>query len=316
MRGKAAAVGAIVLLALVPILISHTYYVNIASQMLIWGVFALGLNVLVGYAGLVSLGHAALFGVASYAAAWFLAHGVGQLGAATLAVIVGLVVSALFAVLSLRAIGISFLMITLALGQIFWGIGYRWISITGGDNGINIATRPAPFGVSLENPTTFYFATLVVFLLVVAAMRVFARSPLGVSLCGTRDQPRRMTTLGYNVWMIRFIAFMVSGLIAVLAGILYVYYTKFVSPHALSLTTSAEVLLMVIAGGTGTLFGPIMGAVIVVLVKDVVSAYIERWNLVLGLIFVLIVVFMPEGLAPGAQRLYRAALVRARGDGP
>jgi branched-chain amino acid transport system permease protein len=206
-------------------------------------------------------------------------------------------------------------MITLALGQIFWGIGYRWISITGGDNGINIVARPAPFGVSLEDPATFYLATLIVFVFVVVTMFVFARSPLGISLCGTRDQPRRMTTLGYNVWLIRFIAFVLSGIIAVLAGLLYVYYTKFVSPHALSLTTSAEVLLMVIAGGTGTLFGPIVGAVIVVLVKYVVSAYIERWNLVLGTIFVLIILFMPEGVVPGAQRLFRSAFASVRGSG-
>jgi len=305
---------AVVALAALPGIVENTYYVNIASQMLIWAVFALGLNILVGNAGLVSLGHASLFGVASYVAAWMLSHGVGQGGAALAAIAIGALMTAVFAVLSLRAIGISFLMITLALGQILWGIGYRWISITGGDNGINVAQRPAPFGLSLESPTNFYFASLLVFVIVYVAMHVFTRSPLGISVSGTRDQPRRMTTLGYNVWLIRFAAFMVSGLIAAIAGLMYVYYTKFVSPHLLSLTSSAEVLLMVISGGTGTLFGPVVGAVLVVTVKYIVSAYVERWNFVLGAIFVLIILFMPEGIVPGVARLWRSGriLIRAR----
>jgi branched-chain amino acid transport system permease protein len=306
---------ALALLALftVPLWLGNSYYVNVVSQILVWAVFALGLNVLVGYAGLVSLGHAGLFGVSCYAAAWLVAGGTGHLAAAVIALVVTVLATAAFAVLALRATGISFLMITLALGEVLWGIAYRWISVTGGDNGINVSTRPAPFGISLENPTAFYYATLVVFLLVVAAMYVFVESPLGASLRGTRDQPRRMTALGFNVWLIRFLAFLFSGLVAGIAGLLFFYYNKFVSPHVLSLTTSAEVLLMVISGGTGTLLGPIVGAALVIAVKYVVSAYIERWNLVLGAIFVAIIMFMPEGLVPGSVRLVRRCWRLLRG---
>jgi branched-chain amino acid transport system permease protein len=125
-------------------------------------------------------------------------------------------------------------------------------------------------------------------------------------LRGTRDQPRRMNALGYHVWMIRFWAFMFSGLLSAIAGILFVYYNQFISPQALALTASAESLLMVISGGAGTLLGPVVGAALVVIVKNVVSAYVERWNFMLGAIFVAIVVFMPEGLVPGVARLTRS----------
>jgi branched-chain amino acid transport system permease protein len=254
---------ALVALATLPLWLLNSYYVNIASQMLLWAIFALGLNVMVGYAGLTSLGHAGLFGIVAYAAGWLAGHGLDPFASALIGIAVGLATSAVYAVLSLRTTGISFLMITLALGQVLWGIAYRWISVTGGDNGLNLGARPAPFGFSLEDPPAFYYASLVLFLAVVAAMFVFAASPLGAALRGTRDQARRMTTLGFNVWLTRFIAFLFSGLVTAIAGL-------------------------------------------VVTVKYVVSAYIERWNLVLGAIFVVIVMFMPEGLVPGAVRLWNA----------
>jgi len=303
-------------LASLPLWLANSYYVNISSQILIWGMLALSVNVLAGYAGLVSLGHAGLFGMGCYAAALASAAGMGGLATAMLAIAATLAAAAIYALLSLRASGISFLMITLALGQILWGIAYRWISLTQGDNGINLAARPAPFGLSLESPEAFYLATLAAFLAVIAALEVFVASPFGVSLCGTRDQPRRMTALGYHVWLIRFLAFLFSGLVAGLAGLFFLYYDKFVSPHALSLSTSAEALLMVIAGGTGTLVGPVAGAALVVIMKYVVSAYVERWNMVLGAIFVAIVLFMPEGLVPGCLRLWRAFRSRPGGMAP
>ena len=308
MSGRnAAIVVAVLALVAVPYATTEVYYVNIASQILLYAVFALGLSVLVGYAGLVSLGHAGLFGVASYAVAYLLAAGHPHAAAIYAGLVIGLVATAGFAALSLRATGISFIMITLALGEIMWGLAYRWISVTNGDNGINVATRPEPFGISLTSAQGFYGATLVVFLLAVAAVAIFVRSPFGAALCGTRDQPRRMTALGYHVWMIRFWAFMFSGLLTSVAGILFVYYNKFISPQAVALAASAEGLLMVISGGAGTLLGPIVGAALVVIIKNVASGYVERWNFLLGAIFVAIVVFMPEGLVPGAVRLARTA---------
>jgi len=296
---------AIVLLATLPIWVGNPYYINIASQILLFAVFALALNVLVGYGGLVSLGHAGLFAIAGYSGALMLQAGHGHLAADLVALLVTLAAAAAFAVLALRSTGIGFLMITLALGQIVWGIAYRWASLTNGDNGVNVATRPAPFGLNLSRADAFYFATLVVFLLAVLTMTVFVRSPFGASLRGTRDQARRMTALGYHVWLIRFLAFLFSGFWSGVAGLLFIYYNQFISPQVAALTTSAEVLLMVISGGTATLLGPIAGAAIVVIMKNVVSAYIVRWNLVLGVVFVAIITFMPEGLVPGSVRLWR-----------
>ena len=157
-------------------------------------------------------------------------------------------------------------------------------------------------------PPAFYYATLVVFLLGIGTVAIFVRSPFGAALMGTRDQPRRMNALGYHVWAIRFWACLFSGLLTSVAGILFVYYTQFISPQTLALTSSAEVLLMVISGGAGTLLGPIVGAGLVVVVKSVVSGFIERWNMLLGAIFVAIVILMPEGLVPGSARLWRLAM--------
>jgi branched-chain amino acid transport system permease protein len=305
-RGLAIAAAILALIA-VPYAVAESYYVNIASQILLYAIFALGLNVLVGYAGLVSLGHAGLFGVASYVVASMLAAGHGHALAIVAALAAALAVTAGFAALALRATGIGFIMITLALGEILWGLAYRWISLTNGDNGINVAGRPMPFGIVLTSARGFYGMTLIVFLVAVAAVAIFVRSPFGAALAGTRDQPRRMNALGYHVWMIRFGAFMFSGLLTATAGILFVYYNEFISPQTLALTASAEALLMVISGGAGTLLGPIVGAALVVVMKNVVSAYVVRWNFMLGAIFVAIVVFMPEGLVPGAVRLSRAA---------
>lgn len=295
----------------VPYWVPGIYYINVASQILFYAIFALGLNVLVGYGGLVSLGHAGLFGIAGYATGFLLQLGYGHSVAIVMALVIGVASMAVYAVLSLRSTGIGFIMITLALGQILWGLAYRWISLTGGDNGINLHGRPAPFGIEVNSANAFYYMTLVIFAIAVAASTIFVRSPLGAALMGTRDQPRRMNALGYHVWAIRFWACMFSGLLTAISGILFVYYTQFISPQTLALTSSAEVLLMVISGGAGTLLGPIVGAALVVIVKSVVSGFLERWNMLLGAIFVAIVILMPEGLVPGTARLWRRAWRRA-----
>jgi branched-chain amino acid transport system permease protein len=319
---------ALAVLAALPLWAGGTFYINIGSQILLYAVFALGINILVGYAGLVTLGHAGLLGIAAYTAARLLNGGHGHPAAVTAALVLTLAAAALFATLALRGSGsgIGFVMITLAIGQIVWGVAYRWISITNGDNGISVSSRPSPLGLSLAAPAHFYWATLVVFLVALGSIAMLVASPFGASLRGTRDQPRRMAALGYHVWMIRFLAFLLSGLWSGVAGLLFLYYNQFVSPQAVALTGSAEALLMVIAGGSGTLLGPVVGAGLVVVMKNVASAYIERWNFVLGAIFVAIVVFMPEGLVPGAARLWRRATARpaapavaavpAPGEGP
>ena len=290
-------------LVLLPVVASGDYVINIGSQVLIAALFALSLNLLVGYAGLTSLGHAGYLGLAGYLSGWLVLNMQwGHLASGLAALAITTVMAALFGLVALRATGLSFLMITLAFGQILWGIAYRWASVTGGDNGLSGLSRPMPFGQDFGQASAFYYFTLAVFVLVWGLIALWMRSPFGASICGTRDQPRRMSALGYNVWLIRWITFIVSGFFGAVAGLMYVYYHQFISPHSLSLANSAEMLLMVIAGGPGTLLGPVVGAALVVLLKNVASAYIDRWIMLLGFVFIFIVMFVPGGIVPGVRR--------------
>jgi branched-chain amino acid transport system permease protein len=281
------------------------FYVNLISQIFIAAIFASSLNLLVGYAGLTSLGHASYLGVSAYLSAWlYLKLGIGHWLSAPIALAVTTVMAGFFGWVALRASGLGFLMITLALSQVLWGLAYRWAAVTNGDNGLSGLTRPQPFGLSLDSASAFYYFTLIVVAVAIGMMAKFIGSPFGAALKGTRDQPRRMSALGHDVRRVRWITFVYAGFWGAVSGLLYIYYHKYIHPTSLSLTNSAEALLGVIAGGSGTLVGPIIGAAIVVLLKNYVSAYVERWNMLLGFVFVAIVLFMPDGLVPGVRRLW------------
>jgi branched-chain amino acid transport system permease protein len=304
MRGVIALIVVAAALIAVPLAVTNEFYLNLASQVLIYALLAVSLNLLVGYGGLVSLGHASFVGLTSYAAVLMLNAGFGQLASAILAILFSTLCGALFGVLALRATGIGFLMITLALGQIVWGIAYRANSITDGDNGIRFASRPRPFGFDISSAPSFYWFTLIVFAVALFFIWRLVHSPFGAALQGARDQPRRMRMLGHNVWLIQWLTFVLAAFWGSVAGLLYVYYNLFISPHAISLQQSAEVLLMAILGGASSLTGPIVGAVIITLVKNVASSYIDRWNSLLGAIFVIVILFMPFGLVPGLRQLW------------
>lgn len=284
--------------------VAGDFYVNLASQIYIAAIFALSLNLLVGFGGMTSLGHASYLGVAAYLCALLTTrYGFGHGSAALISILGTIAMAAFFGVIALRATGLGFLMITLALSQVLWGLAYRMSGITNGDNGITGVTRPAPFGISLDSATSFYWFALAVTVLAFVMMAIFVSSSFGSSLKGVRDQPRRMAALGFNPWMIRWITFIYAGFWGAVAGLLYVYYNKYIHPTSLSTTSSAEALLGVIAGGSGTLAGPAVGAALVLLLKNYASAYIERWNMLLGLVFLFIVLVMPTGIVPGLQKL-------------
>ncbi len=270
-------------------LVGGEFYVNLASQIFIFAIFAASINLLLGYGGLATLGHASYLGIAAYISALLgLKLGLGHWIAAPAALI------------ALRATGLGFLMLTLALSQVLWGTAYRWVALTDGDNGLRGLSRP----FHLDDAASFYYFALAATAASLWLMARFVGSPFGAALRGTRDQPRRMSALGHNVWLIRWISFVYAGFWGAVSGLLFVYYHKYIHPISLSLTNSAEGLLAVIAGGSGTLAGPVVGAAIVMLLKNYVSAYIERWYTLLGLVFVLIVVFMPDGVVPGVKRLW------------
>ena len=292
---------------MVPLLLGE-YYVNLASQILIFAVFAASINLLLGYGGLPTLGHAAYLGVSAYLSALVaLKLGLGHAFAAPIALLGTVLMAGLFGLIALRATGLGFLMLTLALSQVLWGTALRWVSMTDGDNGLRGMTRP--FGLDAAAP--FYYFVLLVTAVSIWLMARYVASPLGAALKGTRDQPRRMSALGHHVWMVRWITFVYAGFWGGVSGLLFVYYHKYIHPVSLSLANSAEGLLAVIAGGSGTLAGPLVGAAIVMLLKNWVSAYIERWNMLLGFVFVFIVIFMPEGVVPGVRRLWRRFVSKA-----
>ena len=305
-RAAGPAIGAAALLGVAgaPWLLS-SYYVGLLTQALIYAIFAMSLDLLLGYTGLPSLGHAAYFGVAAYTLGLLaLRAGMSFWAALPWALGAAAAAGALFALLAIRTRGAYFLMITLALGQVLWGIAFRWRSVTGGEDGLSGLPRPALRAWALPaGPAGYHLFVLAVFLLAALALAVLVRSPFGLALQGVRASESRMEALGYNVWLYKYLAFVLAAALAGLAGVLFGAYTGFVSPADLSIVTSARALLMVILGGAGTLVGPAVGAAAILFLESWVSTQLERWLSVLGAIYILAVVFCPAGVV----RLFRPA---------
>ena len=295
---------ALLLAIVLPWVFPNNFILIVATQMVIAAIFAVSLNILIGYGGLVTFGHAAFFGLASYVyAIATVNHQIAMPLAIALTLLSVPLVAMLFALVALRATGISFVMITLALGQLFWAFSVRSVDLTGGDNGIPNVKGPALALEGLEPATGIYWLGLAGLLLCIFAVQRFRHSNLGVALQGTRDQPRRMAALGFNVKLIQVLAFAFAGFWAAVAGLLQTFSTQFASPGGMSMNESAEVLLMVIVGGVSSIAGPIVGAVFVVFFKSIVSMFFQQWLLILGLTFIGVVFFLPDGLVDGTRRL-------------
>jgi branched-chain amino acid transport system permease protein len=196
-------------------------------------------------------------------------------------------------------------MITLALGMVIWGLAFRWVTMTGGDNGIAGIPRPdLGIPISLDDPIVFYYAVLIVFLVALFLLYIFIRSPFGQSLMGIRESESRMRILGYNTWLHKYLAYVVAGSFSGISGILWAYYNGFVSPMDAELTAASfEAFLMVIMGGPGTLVGPALGAGIIVFLKNFLSAYTHRWLLIIGAIYILTILYAPGGVMELVKRL-------------
>ncbi len=269
------------------------YQVGLATEMLIFGMLAMSIDILAGFAGRTSLGHGAIFGVSGYVVVYASAQaGLPPPAGFVLGVIAATLVAVIFATIAVRTSGVYFLLLTLALGMIVWGVCLRWTQVTGGENGLRGDVRP----VFLVTHRAFYWAVLAGATVASYAMWRFVRSPFGLTLLGIRDSESRMRSLGYNVSLHLFIGFAVSGFFAGIAGALYAMFNNFVSPSTVALAQSVEGVLMMIAGGVGTLFGGFVGAAAIIALENVVSAYTERWQTVLGVTFILIMIFAPEGI--------------------
>ncbi len=281
-----------------------SYPLTLLTQALIVAILAMSLDVLLGYTGLPSLGHAAYFGVAAYAVGILATEYQAGFWTCLLAgVLLAALTAAVFGLLAIRAAGTYFLMITLALGMVVWGLAFRWVSLTKGDNGISGVPRP-DLGLpwSLWSPLPFFYFALVAAALAAAALGLLVSSPFGLTLKGIRESESRMRTLGYNVWLHKYLAFVLAGTAAGFAGVLWAYYNGFVSPVDVQLVTSVEALLMVALGGPGTLAGPAAGAALIVFLKNFVSVYTKRWLLILGAVYIGVILFAPRGLAGALRR--------------
>jgi branched-chain amino acid transport system permease protein len=292
MRRSLSVLAVLALLAAVPFLFPG-YHTTLATEMLIFATLAMSIDILTGYTGRTPLCHGAIFGVATYVVLYYVsvAHGNVWIGVA-LGVLTAVAVAVIFALLAIRTSGVYFLLLTLALGMVIWGVCLRWTSVTGGENGLRGTVRPD----WLADQTQLYYAILAVSALAAYLMWRFVNSPFGLTLRGIRESEVRMRTLGYNVPLHLFIGFTVSGLFAGVAGALYAFYNSFVSPSTVALAQSVEGLLMAIVGGVGTLFGGLIGAVLIIGLENVVSAYTERWSLVLGLMFIVTMIVAPDGV--------------------
>jgi branched-chain amino acid transport system permease protein len=295
----------VVLLAAAPYAVDE-YSTGLLVDALVLGLFAMSLNVLAGQTGLISLGHAGTFGAAAYGCAWLETDaGWGFVPAAFGAIATALVVSALFALTAARSTGVYFILVTLAQGMLVWGVVQRWTDVTGGDNGLRSAELPAVLGTYYG----YYWYALAAVAISVVALAFFQRSSAGLRLRGVRESSLRMAALGFAVPRERFVAYLVSGFFAGVAGFLFVGHNHFISPSAVHVSASVEVLLVVIIGGMGSFLGPMVGAFVLVLGRAVITGYTERWHLVMGAILVIMVLVSPDGLV---GRLEAAVRVRRR----
>jgi branched-chain amino acid transport system permease protein len=279
---------------------SGSFVVLLVTRALAFAILAMSVDLLLGFTGMSSMGQAAYFGVGAYLTAVLATKFHFGMGwdfwlVVVMGILIGCALAALFGLFAIRAGGVYFLMITLALGQCVWGLAYRWNSLTGGDNGINMTGRPS-FGLDLTNDVTFFYLVFAFFALSMLALFVLVRSPFGKSLAGIRERELRMQILGYNTWLHKYVAFIIAGGFGGLAGVLWAHTNGHVSPETVVLTTSVDSLLMVVLGGAGTLVGAAIGAAIVFGLREFLSTLVPWWQYALGAVYVLTILYLPMGL--------------------
>jgi branched-chain amino acid transport system permease protein len=281
-------------------LFAGAYPVKLLQEIVIWGVFAMSLDLLMGHAGMVSFGHSAFFGVGAYVAALLLKSAPGALSALVLPALAAAVCALVVGLFSIRVSGVYFIMLTLAFSQMFYAVAFQaaWL---GAEDGLVGVPRPVILGVSLARPSSFHLYLVAVCAAAALVLWRVVRSPFGHVLRGIHENEARMQAVGYPVGRYKLLAFVIAGVVAGVAGSLYAQLVGSITPDAFFWTASGEVLLMVIIGGTGTLGGAVLGAAAFILLQSLVSSYTERWMLILGLTFIVFVLFAPGGIV-GALR--------------
>jgi branched-chain amino acid transport system permease protein len=276
----------------------------IASEIWIFAIFGLGTNLLMGYTGLLSFGQATFFGSAAYVAGWLLKNqGINVFVALGAGVGVGAVSALLVGYLCVQRSGIYFIMLTFALNQLFYFIAYQWTTVTGGEDGMPGIPRPAFLGIDFRNPVAYYVFVSVLFLLSLWVMKRIVESPLGKILVAIRENEVRAEAVGYNVPRFKLLAFVIGGAFSGLAGVAYAMLFGIVPLEAISFVTSGNVVFATLIGGSGSLYGPIIGSFVFIWLSESMSVVWARWPLLLGLAFVIVVMFFRGGVVEAWARL-------------
>jgi branched-chain amino acid transport system permease protein len=285
-------------LALAPLAIGPLGgYHALLTEMVIFAVFAIGFNLLLGYTGILSFGHAAYFGLAGYTMGLILVHWHWPLLAAMLA---GVAVAGLAAVaiglLIIRKAGIYFAMLTIAFGQMFFFIAMRWKDVTGGEDGLSSIPRTSLLGLDLSRPLPFYYFAAAVCLGAAAVAWRLVHSHFGQVLRAIRENETRCAAVGYDVRRYKLASFVIAALYAAVAGTLYALLLTYIFPQTMDWIRSGNVVIMALVGGLGTFFGPIVGAALITYLNSLVSFHTKYWQLVMGVVFVVFVLFCPRGI--------------------
>jgi branched-chain amino acid transport system permease protein len=301
-----------------PLVVRHA----IATEIWIFAIFGLGLNLLLGYTGLLSFGQATFFGSAGYVAGYLLKHwGLGVLPALAVGVVVGAVTAGAVGYLCVQRSGLYFIMLTFALNQMFYFTAYQWTSVTGGEDGMPGVPRPPVWGLDIRGPLAYYALVAALFLLALWVMQRIVESPLGKILQAIRENELRAEALGYDVPRMKLAAFAIGGAFSGLAGVLYAMLFGIVPLEAIGFVFSGNVVFATLIGGSGSLYGPVIGSFVFIWLSESVSAVWARWPLLLGVAFVVVVLFFRGGVVEAWARFWgwraaRRAAPTVRADVP
>ena len=290
----------LLLLSMVPVIAQMTgysHYVTLFGRILVYAISALGLNLLLGHAGLVSFGHAAFLGIGAYAVGIPAMYGIESAFIQwPLAIVVAGIAGLLVGSISVRVSGLYFIMITLAFSQLFYFLASGLVAF-GGDDGMTVQVRSTLGGlIDLRNQNVLYYTTFAILLLCLGFIHVFTNSRLGIIIAGVRSNEERMRALGYPTYPYKLIAFVLSAMMCAIAGALLANLTDFVSAQYMSWHRSGELMIIVILGGVHTLFGPVIGAIVLLLFEEILSLFTDHWALILGPLLVVLVLYAPNGI--------------------
>jgi len=285
---------------LLPFVVRHA----IATEIWIFAIFGLGLNLLLGYTGLLSFGQSTFFGSAAYVAGWLLkSYGINVFAALGIGVGVGALSALLVGYLCVQRSGLYFIMLTFALNQLFYFIAYQWTSVTGGEDGMHGIPRPALAGIDFKDPLNYYVFVSALFLASLWVMKRIVESPLGKILQAIRENEVRAEAVGYNVPRFKLLAFVIGGAFSGLAGVLYAMLFGIMPLEAISFVFSGNVVFATLIGGSGSLYGPIIGSFVFIWLSESVSTLWARWPLLLGVAFVVVVLFLRGGVVEAWSRI-------------